>query len=81
MVTLFNRRYSQEKSPLILSAPKINWQTCSQNPSRVLVLMIFFTSLVHITYMLQLEGECEIYVFNMIDCIVEIRDSLIISHY
>ena len=35
-----------------------NWQTCSPNLSEVLELSTFVTSLVHLTYMLQLEREC-----------------------
>jgi len=57
IVTLLEKKCSMEKSILILSTLATSWLTYSLSPLDALVLSTFLTNLVHMTYMLQLEGE------------------------
>ena len=59
-VTSLERRSHQDVWRLVLSIQLINQQIFLLNLSEVLELNTFVTSLIHITYMLQLEGECQI---------------------
>jgi len=58
ILTLLEKRWSLEKSILILSTLAINWLTYSPSLLEALGLSISVTSFVHMTYMLQLEGGC-----------------------
>jgi len=58
IVTSLKKRCSMEKLLLILSTLAINWLMYSPSPLETLGLSTFVISLVHMTYMIQLEGEC-----------------------
>jgi len=57
IITSLEKMCSLDKSLLILSTLAFNWLTYSPCPLEALGLSTFVTSLVHMTYMLQLEGE------------------------